>query len=463
MSANSYDARATLEVGDRSFEIFRLDALQSKFDVARLPFSLKVLLENLLRNEDGVAVSAQDIEALATWDASDEPSKEIAFTPARVLMQDFTGVPAVVDLAAMRDAMADMGGDPVEDQPARARRARHRPLRAGRRLRHARRLPAQRRARVRAQQGALRLPALGPGRLRRLRGRAARHRHRPPGQPRVPRARRLPQREDRPGLPRHARRHRLAHDDDQRPGRPRLGRRRHRGRGRDARPAHVDAHPAGARLQAVGRAARGRDRHRPRAHRHRDAAPARAWSASSSSSTAPASPTCRSPTARRSATCRRSSARPARSSRSTPRRCATCGSRGAPTSRSRSSRPTPRSRASGTTRAPRSRPTPTPSSSTSRTSCRASPGPKRPQDRVSLSDAKEAFLEALHAYVPNDSHLSAHDKDVADTFPASDPPADTAPGSDGGPAHDEMDGAELDEAVEAGAAAVAVTESPPAP
>ena len=117
MSANSYDARATLEVGDRSFEIFRLDALQSKFDVARLPFSLKVLLENLLRNEDGVAVSAEDIEALATWVASDEPSKEIAFTPARVLMQDFTGVPAVVDLAAMRDAMADMGGDPSKINP----------------------------------------------------------------------------------------------------------------------------------------------------------------------------------------------------------------------------------------------------------------------------------------------------------------------------------------------------------
>src|ERR1700755_2303157 len=109
---NSFDARDTLKVGDHDFEIHRLDALQSKFDVARLPFSLKVLLENLLRNEDGVGVRAEDIEALATWDANAEPSKEIAFTPARVLMQDFTGVPAVVDLAAMRDAMADqLGGD----------------------------------------------------------------------------------------------------------------------------------------------------------------------------------------------------------------------------------------------------------------------------------------------------------------------------------------------------------------
>src|SRR3954463_13243392 len=117
MSENSFDARAELEVGGRTFEIFRLDALQSKFDVARLPFSLKVLLENLLRNEDGVGVCAEDVEALASWDHSAEPSQEIAFTPARVLMQDFTGVPAVVDLAAMRDAMADVGGDPNKINP----------------------------------------------------------------------------------------------------------------------------------------------------------------------------------------------------------------------------------------------------------------------------------------------------------------------------------------------------------
>src|SRR5436305_1538336 len=114
---NSFGAKATLSVGQRSYEIFRLDALQAKYDIARLPFSLKVLLENLLRNEDGEAIRAQDIEALATWDANAEPSDEIAFTPARVLMQDFTGVPAVVDLAAMRDAMAEMGGDPARINP----------------------------------------------------------------------------------------------------------------------------------------------------------------------------------------------------------------------------------------------------------------------------------------------------------------------------------------------------------
>src|SRR5919201_914646 len=117
MPTNSFDARAALTVGGREYEIYRLDALQSRFDVARLPFSLKVLLENLLRNEDGVAVRAKDVEALASWVATDEPAKEIAFTPARVLMQDFTGVPAIVDLAAMRDAMATLGGDPAKINP----------------------------------------------------------------------------------------------------------------------------------------------------------------------------------------------------------------------------------------------------------------------------------------------------------------------------------------------------------
>ncbi len=117
MADNSFDARSELQVGDRTFEIYRLDALQSKFDVARLPFSLKVLLENLLRNEDGVGVRREDVEALASWDHSADPSKEIAFTPARVVLQDFTGVPCVVDLAAMRDAMADLGGDPGKINP----------------------------------------------------------------------------------------------------------------------------------------------------------------------------------------------------------------------------------------------------------------------------------------------------------------------------------------------------------
>ena len=117
MSDNSFDARAKLRVGDRELDIFRLDALQSAYDVARLPFSLKVLLENLLRTEGNGSVTKKDIEALATWDANAQPSKEIAFTPARVVMQDFTGVPAIVDLAAMRDAMGALGGDATRINP----------------------------------------------------------------------------------------------------------------------------------------------------------------------------------------------------------------------------------------------------------------------------------------------------------------------------------------------------------
>ncbi|MEA2244732.1 MAG: aconitate hydratase, partial [Solirubrobacteraceae bacterium] len=117
MPTNSFDARGPLTVGDRTVEIYRLNALHEAFDVARLPFSLKVLLENLLRTEGNGSVTAADIEALASWDPAAEPSTEIAFTPARVVMQDFTGVPAIVDLAAMRDAMADMGGDPAMINP----------------------------------------------------------------------------------------------------------------------------------------------------------------------------------------------------------------------------------------------------------------------------------------------------------------------------------------------------------
>jgi aconitate hydratase A / 2-methylisocitrate dehydratase len=116
-ATDSFGASAELEVSGRRFEIHRLDALQQRFDVARLPYSLKVLLENALRLEDGTAVTSDDVEAIATWDATAEPSIEIPFQPARVLMQDFTGVPAVVDLAAMRDAMEELGGDPKAINP----------------------------------------------------------------------------------------------------------------------------------------------------------------------------------------------------------------------------------------------------------------------------------------------------------------------------------------------------------
>ena len=115
---NSFNSRASLKSGSKSYTIFRLPALSARgFDLSRLPFSLKILLENLLRREDGVNVTADDIEFLAKWDAKAEPSREIAYMPARVLMQDFTGVPAIVDLGAMRDAIKTLGGDPERVNP----------------------------------------------------------------------------------------------------------------------------------------------------------------------------------------------------------------------------------------------------------------------------------------------------------------------------------------------------------
>ncbi len=114
---DTFRARGTLTAGGRDYEIYRLAKLAGRFDVARLPCSLKILLENLLRREDGVIVTATDIEALAGWNGDTRGAREISFTPSRVLLQDFTGVPAVVDLAAMRDAMQAMGGDPKRINP----------------------------------------------------------------------------------------------------------------------------------------------------------------------------------------------------------------------------------------------------------------------------------------------------------------------------------------------------------
>lgn len=114
---NSFDTHASLSIGNTDYEIFSVQRLARRFPVERLPYAHKILLENLLRHEDAINVTRDDIEALANWDATSEPSQEIAFTPARVLMQDFTGVPAIVDLAAMRDAMSKLGGDPNKINP----------------------------------------------------------------------------------------------------------------------------------------------------------------------------------------------------------------------------------------------------------------------------------------------------------------------------------------------------------
>ena len=274
MSIDSYSASDQLDVAGKTYEIFRLDAVEGS---ATLPYSLKVLLENLLRTEDGANITADDIAALGAWDPAAEPepgdpvhpgpgdhaglhrrarasstwppcarpSPSSAATPTKV--NPLSPAEMVID----HSVVADLFGT-------------------------AERLHAQRRAGVPAQPRALPVPALGPDRLRRLRGRPAGHRHRPPGQHRAPRPGRLPAdgRRRPAGLPRHLRRHRLAHHDGQRPRRGRLGRRRHRGRGRHARPAGLDADPAGRRLQAHRQAARGHHRHRPGADHHRDAAPA---------------------------------------------------------------------------------------------------------------------------------------------------------------------------------------------
>ena len=118
-SRNSFGARASLTVDGQPYVIYRLDALASVAGntVATLPFSLKVLLENLLRNEDGAFVRGADVQAMATWNVKARADREIAFRTSRVLLQDFTGVPCVVDLAAMRDALAALGGDARKINP----------------------------------------------------------------------------------------------------------------------------------------------------------------------------------------------------------------------------------------------------------------------------------------------------------------------------------------------------------
>ena len=172
--------------GDRSYEIWSLASLpQDK--LARLPYSLKILLENLLRFEDGVNVTRADIEALLEWDPAATPSHEIAFTPARVIMQDFTGVPCVVDLAAMRDAIVRLGGDPERVNPlAPAELVIDHSVQVDE-YGTADALADNTAIEFARNERALRLPALGPDRLPQFRGGAAQHRHRAPGEPRVPR------------------------------------------------------------------------------------------------------------------------------------------------------------------------------------------------------------------------------------------------------------------------------------
>ena len=149
---DSLKTRRTLQVGDKSYDYFSLPAAAAAGlgDISRLPFSLKVLLENLLRFEDGGSVTVDDIKAMAAWLEARRSEREIAYRPARVLMQDLTGVPAVVDLASMRNAMEQLGGDPKQDQPTVAGRPGDRSLGHGRQLRHQGR-PSRRTSRLEFQ------------------------------------------------------------------------------------------------------------------------------------------------------------------------------------------------------------------------------------------------------------------------------------------------------------------------
>ena len=243
--ANSFGTRTQIHVGSSTYDIYDLTALErAGFPrVARLPYSLKILLENLLRHEDGASVKAGDIEALAKWDPAADVEKEIAFTPARVLLQDFTACrPSSI---WRRCATRWRAWAATRTASIRCSRWNSSSITRCRSTTSARADAFQLNAELEYARNQERYTFLrwGQNAFAQLPRRAARDGHRAPGEPRVPRARRLRRRQRRRGVgvPGHARRHRLAHDDGERPGRGRLGRRRHRGRGGDARPADLDA------------------------------------------------------------------------------------------------------------------------------------------------------------------------------------------------------------------------------
>ena len=242
--------RSTLTVGKRSYDYWSFAALPAD-KVARLPFSLKILLENLLRYEDGVNVTRGRHRRGAQLGRQGHAVLRNRF---HARARDHAGLHRrALRGGSRRDARgrAEARRRSTADQPAESRRAGHRSFGAGRRLRPRQLAGHQQQDRVRAQRRALLVPALGPDRVPQFQGRAAEHRHRSPGEPRVSRSRRVPQRHagKERGLSGHRGRHRLAHHDDQRTRRTRLGRGRHRSRGRDARPAGHHAHSAGHRLQ----------------------------------------------------------------------------------------------------------------------------------------------------------------------------------------------------------------------
>lgn len=200
-SVNSFGAKGQLEVGDASYTIFRLAAVDGS---ATLPYSLKVLLENLLRTEDGANITAEHIRAIGNWDENADPDTEIQFTPARVVMQDFTGVPCVVDLATMREAVVALGGDPSKINPLL--RPSWSSTTRCRLTSSATRAPSRRTSSWSTPATASATSSCaGADGVRGVQGCPAGHRHRPPGQHRAPGPHRHGPR--RLGLPRHLRGH----------------------------------------------------------------------------------------------------------------------------------------------------------------------------------------------------------------------------------------------------------------
>ncbi len=251
-SVNSFGARDTLKVGDNSYEIYRLDAVPG---TEKLPYSLKVLAENLLRTEDGANITKDHIEAIANWDPEADPSIEIQFTPARVIMQDFTGVPCIVDLATMREAVGDLGGDAEKVNPlapaelvidhsvivdvfgnagAFERNVEIEYARNGERYQF-----------LRWGQGAFddfKVVPPGTGIVHQVNIEYLARTVMVGGRAKLGGGS--------GGLSGHLCGYRQPHHDGQRAWRAGLGRRRHRGRGRDAGSAGVDAHPPRRRVQA---------------------------------------------------------------------------------------------------------------------------------------------------------------------------------------------------------------------
>ncbi len=271
MATNSFGARSTLTVDGKTYTIHKLEALEKHgFSLARMPYSIKVMIENVLRREDGVIVTTGQIEALARWNGKGG-EREVSFMPARVLLQDFTGVPVVADLAVMRDAIKKLGGNPAKISPLQ-------PVDLV--IDHSVQVDSFGSAGAFAANAQLEFERnqerylflrWGQGAFDNFRVVPPDTGHRAPGESRISRAGGFLVGQGR-GVSRHRDRHRFAYDDDQRARRRRLGRRWNRSRSGDAWALDADADSRSDRLSAGRRAASRRDRDRPGADGHADAA-----------------------------------------------------------------------------------------------------------------------------------------------------------------------------------------------